>query len=643
MKIYRFLVLTFLIFGGFLASTSVFGQSKSSGSSSASTPFSSDRLIVKLKPDFYQYDASSLYKQYHVSLKNRFPKNRVDLLKVSSKIISLPATKKALEDSGMYEWVSYDYERGLDTTDTHWDKLWHLENTGQYTGSVIGADIDADRAWEECTGGGEHVIVILDDGVDYTHPDLQANMWVNPGEIPGNGEDDDNNGYVDDIYGIDTGADDSDPMAFSDHGTHVAGIIGARGNNKNGVSGVVWDTKIMAIQSARLDDDGDVVLFDSDVIEGMEYVLFMKQTKGIPIVAVNCSWGGGGSGWEEGSPMDDLFNRITDAGILVVCSAGNGGRDNVGDNNDRVAHFPSNHTADGVIAVANSNIADSLRNDSNYGLQSVDVAAPGGGIYSTLPNNGYGWMYGTSMAAPVVTGIISMLYSADPGVSPEDVKYAILEGAEWKAALNTKVASKGRVNVYNSLQLIKKPYLTHYTQGAQLERSDALFAWDARENRVDYWYFRVGPGPGRGNYFDSGILNSDVQGNWVDGLPADGSTVYVTLYWWMRGEWRSRTYEFIAQNLNPTVVSPSNGDVLDGTLVHFQWDDRGQDVEEWTLSVGLEPFSSDILWIEDLPGNTTEIWVNNIPLTGRTVYARLGWRIAGQWNWEDYEYRAPLE
>jgi subtilisin family serine protease len=605
--------------------------------------YSSDRLIVKLKPESYEYDPTSLFNQHGLSLDKRFPKGRLDILTFQNSKRSLAETKQALEESGRYEWVAYDYEISLDTTDTHWDRMWHLKNTGQYIGGHIGADIDAERAWEECTGGGDHVIVVFDDGVDYTHPDLQANMWRNPGEIPGNGEDDDNNGYIDDVYGIDTGLDDSDPMAFDDHGTHVAGIIGARGNNKNGISGVVWETKIMAIQSADFNDEGDVVLFNSDIIEGLEYVLFMKESKGIPIVAINCSWGGGSSGFGEGEPLDDLFDRLTEAGILIVCSAGNGGSDSIGDNNDTIARFPSNHDSDRVIAVANSNIADSLRNDSNYGYNSVDVAAPGGGIYSTLPNNGYGWKYGTSMAAPVVTGIISMLYSADPGLSPEDVRHAIVEGVDWKESLSTKVNSKGRVNAYNSLQLIKKPYLTHYTHGAQLERSDALFAWDRRENDVDYWYLKVGSGPLRSDYYESGVLNSDIEGNWVDGLPTDGSTVYATLYWWLRGQWRYRVYEYTAQNLNPTVTAPANGDVLQGSRVRFTWEDQGHDVEEWSLSVGFEPFVSDIYWADGINGDSTGVWVENIPQTGRTVYARLGWRINGQWTWESYEYLAKLD
>ncbi len=252
---------------------------------------------------------------------------------------------------------------------------WSLCNYGQYWGGVPGADIDATRAWFYHTGSTDVVMAVLDTGVDYTHPDLQANMWVNPGEIPGNEVDDDGNGYVDDIYGIDTGLGDSDPYPTHGHGTHVAGIMAAAGNNNQGVAGVNWTGRIMALQGFELDG----YLYDAAELEALQYILLMKQ-RGVNVVAVNASYGCYGC---YNGTIEVAIQALGDAGIIFVAAAGNDGV-----NNDVDPHYPAGYALPNIISVAATDPNDALAWFSNYGATSVDLGAPGYDIFST-----YWWTY----------------------------------------------------------------------------------------------------------------------------------------------------------------------------------------------------------------------------------------------------------
>lgn len=261
---------------------------------------------------------------------------------------------------------------GTPPNDPYFDgSQWSLCNYGQ-TGGVVDADIDATEAWAHHTGSSGVVMAVLDTGVDYTHPDLQANMWVNPGEIPGNGIDDDGNGYVDDIHGIDTGMGDSDPYPVGHgHGTHVAGIMAAAGNNGQGVAGVNWTGQIMAIQG--FSPDG--YLYDDAELEALQYILMMKQ-RGVNVVAVNASYGCTGCYNEV---EKTAIGALGDAGIIFVAAAGN---DAV--NNDIDPHYPSSHDLPNIISVAATNHNDALAGFSNYGRNSVDLGAPGDSILNTF-------------------------------------------------------------------------------------------------------------------------------------------------------------------------------------------------------------------------------------------------------------------
>ncbi len=237
--------------------------------------------------------------------------------------------------------------------------------------------ISAPDGWEKNTGSSGVVLAVMDTGVDYHHEDLAANMWINSGEIAANGIDDDGNGFIDDIHGYDFAADndgnpDSDPMDIDSHGTHVAGTMAATGDNGIGVCGINWNVKVMALKCFR----PDMYIYDSDSIEALEYAMLMKQDFGVNLVAINASFGGSGSN----QLVKDAIAEAGDLGIALVCAAGNNGTDN-----DASPFYPAGYDLPNVIAVAATDAGDQLASFSNYGVNSVDIAAPGEGILSTVP------------------------------------------------------------------------------------------------------------------------------------------------------------------------------------------------------------------------------------------------------------------
>lgn len=318
--------------------------------------------------------------------------------------------------------------------DPSFPSLYGLHNTGQ-TGGTMDADIDAPEAWDITTGSSNDVVAVFDTGIDWTHPDLAANVWTNPGEIGGDGIDNDRNGFIDDIRGWDFVQDDNNPMDTDGHGTHVSGTIGALGNNAVGVAGVNWNVKILPLRIfnpfAGIDD----------VVRGLRYVV----AKGVKVS--NHSWGGG-------SYSVTLFNAIQEAGTnghLFVAAAGNGGLDWIGDDNDRFPDYPASYNLDNIISVAATDKNDRLASFSNYGATSVDLAAPGVNIYSTVPGNDYDYGSGTSMAAPHVSGVAALAWAAKPNATMAEVRNAILAGVDPISSLSGKVATGGRLNAHNTL------------------------------------------------------------------------------------------------------------------------------------------------------------------------------------------------
>ncbi|WP_442919568.1 S8 family serine peptidase [Methanoculleus sp.] len=253
---------------------------------------------------------------------------------------------------------------GRTPNDPQFSNLWGLYNTGQTINGKTGtadADIDAPEAWPITTGSRNVIVAVIDSGVMYTHPDLAANIWTNPGEVPDNGVDDDDNGYIDDVYGWDFYDDDNNPGDLNGHGTHCAGTIAAVGNNSLGVAGVMWDAKIMPLRFLGPDGKGDT----EDAIRAIKYATMMGAD------VISCSWGGGGY-------SQALADAIAETPALVVCAAGNDAL-----NNDLNPHYPSSYASENILAVAASTNTEQLASFSHFGATSVDVAAPGENILST--------------------------------------------------------------------------------------------------------------------------------------------------------------------------------------------------------------------------------------------------------------------
>lgn len=335
------------------------------------------------------------------------------------------------------ELAEPDYELHADTNDTYFGLQWGLDNTGQsirgYTG-VMDADIDGLEAWGITTGDPDFIVAVIDTGTDYTHPDLANNIWTNPGEIPGNGVDDDGNGFIDDVHGYDFFSNDGDPMDEEGHGTHVAGTICAEGNNGIGVTGVAWNCKIMPLRFI-----GPGGGYTSDAIAALSYAV----SNGAKLS--NNSWGGGGYSFS-------LYNAIQNAGAgpnghLFVAASGNSAVDT-----DASPHYPSSYNLDNIISVAATNNRDELSSFSNFGAASVDVGAPGTDIASTYTIlYDYAWASGTSMASPHVTGLAALVWGQNPGWSNLEVKNRILDTARPLAALSGKTVTGGIINAYDAL------------------------------------------------------------------------------------------------------------------------------------------------------------------------------------------------
>jgi subtilisin family serine protease len=337
--------------------------------------------------------------------------------------------------------------------DSRFGELWGMDNTGQ-TGGTPDADIDAPEAWQIQTGDKTVLVAVIDTGVDYTHPDLAANVWTNPDEIPDNGFDDDDNGYVDDVRGWDFANNDNDPMDDNLHGTHVAGTIGAVGNNGLGVAGVNWEVSIMPLKFLDANGSGST----ADAIKAVLYA----ANNGARILSN--SWGGGGFS----QALLDAIEVANSKGALFVAAAGN-----EGNNNDQVPNYPSNYDTENVVAVAATDHEDGLADfggggggggdgcgctmavagvGSNYGPTTVDLGAPGENILSTVPGNAYRSLSGTSMATPHVSGVAALLLAQAPGLSVTELKSKLLDSVDPLPSLQGKMVTGGRLNAAKALQ-----------------------------------------------------------------------------------------------------------------------------------------------------------------------------------------------
>ena len=313
--------------------------------------------------------------------------------------------------------------------------LWGMYGESSSPANAYGSQ--AAEAWSRGFTGSDSVVVgIIDEGYQNTHADLISNAGTNPGEIAANGIDDDGNGYVDDLYGWDFDGNNASIYdgTGDDHGTHVAGTIGGQGGNGIGVAGVNWNVSLLS--GKFLGANGGTT---ANAIKAVDYFTDLKTRHGLNLVATNNSWGGGG--YSQG--LYDAIARANAASILFVAAAGN--------SSTNTLSYPAGYNLPNVISVASIDSNGSLSSFSNYGSTWVDLAAPGGGIYSTLPDNSYGTYSGTSMATPHVSGALALMASALPTASMAQLKQALLESVVATPSLAGKTATGGRLDVNGAI------------------------------------------------------------------------------------------------------------------------------------------------------------------------------------------------
>jgi subtilisin family serine protease len=346
-----------------------------------------------------------------------------------------------------YAEPNWIYMHGATATDPYYTNgsLWGMYGDATTPANQYGSQ--AGEAWAAGHTGNQNVVIgIIDEGFQYTHPDLDANVWSNPFD-PADGVDNDGNGYVDDIHGWDfangdnTIYDGGTQGNLDDHGTHVAGTIGAESNGA-GVVGVNWNVSL--ISGKFLGRNGGTT---AKAVKAVDYFTDLKIRHGLNIVATNNSWGGGG----YSQALFDAIQRAGNANILFIAAAGNGDKRGNGINNDSSPHYPSSYSNANIIAVAAIDSSGAKTTWSNYGATSVDIGAPGAGINSTLAYNTYGSYSGTSMATPHVTGAAALYASVHPGATAAQIKSAILNSAIPTASLSGITMTGARLDVNGAL------------------------------------------------------------------------------------------------------------------------------------------------------------------------------------------------
>jgi thermitase len=339
-------------------------------------------------------------------------------------------------DSIRARFVSSDFDGG--PNDPLLTEQWGLVNTGQRDGKSQ-ADISALAAWSKTHGSDKVVVAVLDSGVDYTHPDLINNIWHRPPDMEMYF--DRQLGVIDDFDGFSAVESASDPMDENGHGTHCAGIIGAEGDNAEGIAGVNWKVEIMPLKFMGKGGFGTT----KDAIEAINYTVERKGD-GVNIRVISASWGSR----QKSKALEDAIRRAGEADILFVAAAGNDSEDA-----DRTPHFPANYQLPNVISVAALDRRDQLASFSNYGAKNVHVAAPGKEILSTWLGNQYQEHSGTSMATPFVAGVAALVLSVEPNLTVKELRERIFSTVDKLDTLQGKVSTGGRVNAARAVGAVR--------------------------------------------------------------------------------------------------------------------------------------------------------------------------------------------
>lgn len=380
-----------------------------------------NRFLVKMKARALRSSAASMMRIAN-TIHGQAEEIAEDLYLIQSPSNESVSALKTELDPSLYEYIEPDFR--VHTTLASNDPLI----TKQWAHKVV----ESQKAWD-INRGGNVIVAVLDTGIDPSHPDLAPNLWTNRAETL-NGKDDDGNGYIDDIHGWNFVSNNNQLLAddSSFHGTHVAGTIGAVGNNRIGISGHAQDVKLMSLKFLSGDGGGYI----SHAIKGIDYAI----AHGAKII--NNSWGSS----SRSQALSEAISRAEAAGVLFVAAAGN-----YGNNNDRTSFYPANYPQGNVISVAATTSNDRIASFSNFGAMRVHIAAPGSSIYSTKNGNSYQTLSGTSMATPLISGVLATMVAARPDLSYSQIKGALLSSVDPIPSMAETVLWKGRVNAFRAL------------------------------------------------------------------------------------------------------------------------------------------------------------------------------------------------
>lgn len=413
--------------------------------SAHATPFNGYIVKVKDGSSFLSSKAVHSYGQITKTAHTTFGTfARLETSKgISDKAIQMLANNpeiEYIEPNYIISLHTADRASAVTPTDAMFAKQWGLVNTGKNSGGVFspgvaGEDINMSKAWDITKGStGEKIIkiAVIDTGVDYTHPDLKSQIDVNQAELNGRpGVDDDGNGYVDDVYGYDFANKDGDPMDGHGHGTHCAGVIGA-GHNSIGIAGVMSNVRIVPIKFLTDAGSGETI----DAISSIDYAI----KRGVNVMSN--SWGGG----DKEQSLLDAITAAETAGITFVAAAGNEST-----NNDKTPSYPANYEVSNVISVGSFTGTGVKSSFSNYGVKTVHVTAPGSTILSTYKNGGYANLSGTSMATPHVAGVVGLILSKEPNLTPAEIRERLINTSVKTEKLKAASFSGGRVDAFRAL------------------------------------------------------------------------------------------------------------------------------------------------------------------------------------------------
>lgn len=426
------------------------------------TEMVADHVLVHLNEDVVPSALDEFNRQYGASVERILSDGRTLLVKLEAPTLDAVSEAIAFYEQAVEE-VAYaepDYIRQFSKTpnDTQYGELWGM------------AKISAPAAWDVATGNSAAIVAVIDSGMDMDHPDLQANLWNNSDEIPGDNIDNDGNGYVDDVNGWDFVSEDKDPDDGYGHGTHCAGTVGAVGNNANQVAGVCWTASIMPVRVGT-----SAGLADSDIVDGIRYA----ARNGAKVLSNSY----GGPGFSQ--TIYDAVSYANNRGCIFVASAGNDNSDN-----DLYPQYPASIELPNVISVAATDENDERASFSNYGATSVDIGAPGVNIISTYLGGETTSMQGTSMACPHVAGALTLYASIDPGINPAEAKQLLLQSADPVLDLAGKVVSGARLNVQSLL-----------AEGTDADGDGMPDSWEEK-----YGFLPYDPSDGGTNDFDGDFL-----------------------------------------------------------------------------------------------------------------------------------------